>query len=110
MAGRIAIVDIDDLSLSTIGQWPWRRDRIAQLIARLREQGAAVIALDVVFAEADRSDTDAKQPSPWDARSHEEAVQLIVRGRGTHFDPDVVDAFVRIAPQPGDGGTVTEFG
>jgi CHASE2 domain-containing sensor protein len=34
------IVDIDDLSLSTIGQWPWRRDRIAQLIARLREQGA----------------------------------------------------------------------
>jgi CHASE2 domain-containing sensor protein len=65
--GRVAIVDIDDLSLSTIGQWPWRRDRIAQLIARLREQGAAVIALDVVFAEADRSDTDAKQPSPWDA-------------------------------------------
>ena len=49
--GRVAIVDIDDLSLSTIGQWPWRRDRIAQLIARLREQGAAVIALDVVFAE-----------------------------------------------------------
>ena len=30
--------------------------------------------------------------------SHEEAVQLIVGGRGTHFDPDVVDAFVRIAP------------
>ena len=30
--------------------------------------------------------------------SHEEAVQLIVEGRGTHFDPDVVDAFVRIAP------------
>ena len=65
--GKVAIVDIDDLSLSTIGQWPWRRDRIAQLIARLREQGAAVIALDVVFAEADRSDTDPKQPSPWDA-------------------------------------------
>ena len=57
-----------------------------------------MIALDVVFAEADRSDTDAKQPSPCDARSHEEAVQLIVGGRGTHFDTDVVDAFVRIAP------------
>jgi adenylate cyclase len=65
--GKIAIVDIDDLSLSTIGQWPWRRDRIAQLIARLREQGAAIIALDVVFAEADRSDKDPKLPSPWDA-------------------------------------------
>ena len=30
--------------------------------------------------------------------SHEEAVQMIVAGRGTHFDPHVVDAFVRIAP------------
>ena len=31
--------------------------------------------------------------------SHEEAVNLIVAGRGTHFDPDVVDAFLRIAPR-----------
>jgi adenylate cyclase len=54
--GRVAIVDIDDVSLSRIGQWPWRRDRIAQLISRLREQGAAVVALDVVFAEPDRSE------------------------------------------------------
>jgi putative two-component system response regulator len=30
---------------------------------------------------------------------HEEAVEVIVKGRGTHFDPDVVDAFVRIAPR-----------
>jgi adenylate cyclase len=65
--GRVAIVDIDDLSLSTIGQWPWRRDRIAQLISRLREQGAAVIALDVVFAEADRFDAGPNDSSPLDA-------------------------------------------
>ena len=64
--GRVAIVDVDDLSLSRIGQWPWRRDRIAELISRLREQGAAVIALDVVFAEPDRSDPDSSQPSPGD--------------------------------------------
>ena len=65
--GRVAIVDIDDRSLSTIGQWPWRRDRIAELIARLREQGAAVIALDVVFAEADRNHDAQDEPTPWDA-------------------------------------------
>lgn len=29
--------------------------------------------------------------------SHEEAVRLILEGRGSHFDPDVVDAFVTIA-------------
>jgi adenylate cyclase len=65
--GRVAIVDIDDNSLARVGQWPWRRDRVAQLISRLREQGASVIAMDVVFAEADRSDITADQPSPWDA-------------------------------------------
>jgi CHASE2 domain-containing sensor protein len=64
--GRVAIVDIDDHSLSTIGQWPWRRDRIAQLIVRLREQGAAAVALDVMFAEADRYATGATDPSGWD--------------------------------------------
>lgn len=31
-----------------------------------------------------------------DAMPHEEAVKIIVAGRGTHFDPDVVDAFVEI--------------
>ena len=52
--GRVVIVDIDERSLSAIGQWPWRRDLIGKLIARLRDLGAATIALDMVFAEPDR--------------------------------------------------------
>ena len=52
--GRVVIVDVDERSLSTIGQWPWRRDLIGSLIARLRDMGAATIALDMVFAEPDR--------------------------------------------------------
>ncbi len=52
--GRVAIVDIDDRSLSAIGQWPWRRDIVGNLITRLRELGASVVALDIVFAESDR--------------------------------------------------------
>jgi putative two-component system response regulator len=31
-----------------------------------------------------------------DGMTHEEALALLVAGRGTHFDPDVVDAFVEI--------------
>jgi len=31
------------------------------------------------------------------ARSHDETVSLIVAGRGTHFDPAVVDAFVAVS-------------
>ena len=51
---RFVIVDIDEKSLAAIGQWPWRRDHIARLITRLRDLGAATIALDIIFAEPDR--------------------------------------------------------
>jgi putative two-component system response regulator len=30
--------------------------------------------------------------------SHDETVRFIVSGKGTHFDPAVVDAFVKVAP------------
>ena len=59
--GRVTIVDIDDRSLSTIGQWPWRRDLVAALISRLRTSGAASVALDVLLAEPER--TAAHEPS-----------------------------------------------
>ena len=29
--------------------------------------------------------------------SHDDAVAFIVKGKGTHFDPDVVDAFVKVS-------------
>ena len=65
--GRVVIVDVDEQSLSTVGQWPWRRDRIGELIARLRGLGAATVALDMVFAEPDR------YGDPADAVQHSEA-------------------------------------
>lgn len=51
----VLIVDIDEESLRRIGQWPWPRTRVAELVSRLHEAGAASIGLDVVFAEADRT-------------------------------------------------------
>jgi adenylate cyclase len=50
----VVIVDIDEKSLKTFGQWPWPRTRIADLITRLTQMGALVIAFDIVFAEPDR--------------------------------------------------------
>jgi adenylate cyclase len=54
-AAPVRIVDIDDASLARIGQWPWPRSVLADLVNRLAQAGAAAIAFDVVFAEADRS-------------------------------------------------------
>ena len=53
-SSRVVIVDVDERSLSAIGQWPWRRDLIARLIGQLRNLGASTIALDIVFPEPDR--------------------------------------------------------
>jgi adenylate cyclase len=53
-ANRVVIVDVDEQSLSSIGQWPWPRDVMGRLISRLRDAGAATVALDIIFAEADR--------------------------------------------------------
>ena len=60
--GRIVIVDIDDRSLTTIGQWPWRRDVVGQLVSRLRDLGAATVALDIIFAEPDRFEGTGRSP------------------------------------------------
>ena len=35
-SSQIVIVEVDDRSLSSFGQWPWRRDLVATLIERLR--------------------------------------------------------------------------
>jgi adenylate cyclase len=53
-ARPVTIVDIDDKSLEKIGQWPWPRTRIADLVTELTRLGAVVIAFDAVFSEPDR--------------------------------------------------------
>ncbi|HEY0222885.1 MAG TPA: CHASE2 domain-containing protein, partial [Pseudolabrys sp.] len=50
----VMIADIDEKSLKALGQWPWPRTRVADLISRLTEMGALVVGFDIVFAEADR--------------------------------------------------------
>lgn len=49
------MVGIDDESLASYGQWPWPRYRLARLVKRLQERGAAVVALDLLMPEPDRT-------------------------------------------------------
>lgn len=55
----VRIVDIDEASLARIGQWPWPRTRIAELLDKLGAGGAAAVAFDVMFAEPDRTSPKA---------------------------------------------------
>ena len=90
-AGHVAIVDIDERSLAAVGQWPWRRDVMGRLISSLGASGASVIAIDVIFAEADRHGSSDADPSPDSVpdralgdvlRDHK-----VVLGYGLIFDP-----------------------
>jgi adenylate cyclase len=58
-ARPVTIVDIDEKSLEKLGQWPWPRTNIADMVTNLTRLGAVVIAFDIVFAEADRLNPDA---------------------------------------------------
>ncbi len=51
----VRVVDIDDESLQRIGQWPWPRTAMADLLTRLQQDGAAVVAFDVLFSEPDQT-------------------------------------------------------
>jgi adenylate cyclase len=51
----VAIVDVDDRSLAAIGQWPWPRTIVAQLVDKLGRAGAAVVAFDIDFADPDQT-------------------------------------------------------
>jgi len=50
----VRVVDIDEESLKAIGQWPWPRTVLADLVDKLAEAGAAAIGFDIVFPEPDR--------------------------------------------------------
>jgi adenylate cyclase len=53
---RIVILDIDEKSLQEVARWPWPRDVMAGLIEKLfGKYQVAIVAFDVVFAEADYS-------------------------------------------------------
>lgn len=93
----VRIVDIDEASLARLGQWPWPRDKIAHLVAELRDLGVAAIASDFIFAEPDRT-SPAWLASEW------------------RDEPDVAAALAKLpdhdaalAEEFGRGNVVTAF-
>ena len=50
----VAVIDIDDASVTRVGQWPWPRNKLAEILEAAAAAGANVVAFDMVFPEADR--------------------------------------------------------
>jgi len=54
----VTVVNIDEASIAELGQWPWPRDQIADLIYRLRDANAGIIVMPILFSEPDRAGED----------------------------------------------------
>ncbi len=51
----VTIVDLDDRSMEELGQWPWPRTILADLVNKISAMHPAVIGFDIVFPEPDRT-------------------------------------------------------
>ena len=49
----VAVVDIDEYSISTFGHWPWPRYRVALLLKKIQMAGALAVGADILFGEPD---------------------------------------------------------
>jgi adenylate cyclase len=52
---EVVIIDIDEKSIKELGQWPWSRDIVAELINKINKNKASVTGLDIFFPEKDRT-------------------------------------------------------
>ena len=52
---KVVIIDIDEESINALGQWPFNRTSMAQVIANLSNANAGIIGMDIIFSEKDRS-------------------------------------------------------
>lgn len=50
----IDIVQITDNDINDNGQWPWERNKIANAIKKLHENGAKIVIVPILFSEPDR--------------------------------------------------------
>jgi adenylate cyclase len=56
---NIYTVNIDEATLDKYGQWPFKRDQYAKLIAELYAHNAGLVVWDIMMPEADRLGGDA---------------------------------------------------
>ena len=52
---KVVIAAVDEKSIEKYGLWPWNRKIVAELVRKLDEKGAKVIAFDVIFGDEDRT-------------------------------------------------------
>ncbi|HIJ90376.1 MAG: adenylate/guanylate cyclase domain-containing protein [Desulfobulbaceae bacterium] len=90
----ITIIGIDEASFTQLGvRWPWPRTMHAQLVDRLAQSGAAVIAFDVLFPEPGSPEEDEAF-----ARSIAAAGNVMLAADNVYHETDVSRQWLRMDP------------
>lgn len=55
---EILLVDIDDLALDQMGDWPWTRDKLADSLLYMRELGAETAVFDIEYLSPSQKSVD----------------------------------------------------
>lgn len=55
---EILLVDIDDLALEQMGDWPWTRDKVADSLILMRELGAKTAVFDIEYLSPSQKSVD----------------------------------------------------
>ena len=94
---QVRIVDLDDESLNKVGQWPWPRNDVAQLVANLVNNQALVVGLDIFFTEE-----DGKSPAAILSRMPEdtEIAEIQALRDKSEILPDYDEIFAEILSNP----------
>ena len=87
----VVIIDLDEESLKEVGQWPWPRNQLAQLVLNLFKMGVSVVGFDVIFAEPDRMNSKSVVKSLQKA-----VVAARALGAKIEFDKETKDKILQI--------------
>jgi len=75
---RIVIIDIDEESLSKVGQWPWSREVVAKLTSNLfNEYGVDTLGFDVVFSEPESEFSEGQVSRAFNQVSSGESASIL---------------------------------
>src|SRR5258706_7640214 len=61
---KLIHVDIDDQALATLGQWPWPRAQLAEIIDEIDRAGAKAISMDIIFSEPSNPSPRIEEVAP----------------------------------------------
>jgi CHASE2 domain-containing sensor protein len=66
----IVILNVDQRSLESLGQWPWSRFDLGDIVDQLTNYGALVVGWDFIFPEYERNVAVELQDQIAEGRGH----------------------------------------